>query len=375
MKPYIFSILFLASLNIAFSQTKVEILNQSFSANENTILNLDLDNVAVVFEESFDGKIYFDYNIFFGRYSKKKREAISKEVNATVFKKDNLVNLTVNNSMFMRINHESNISMDSLKVALKDYVDYEKSNKFKYKTKDSIIKEIRNSEGSNLTDFLTRKKINYEDNNFIRKNKILVKVFTIKAPKNIQIRLKAINSTVIVIYDLSEKFTANTFKGNLKFKKILSKENRIIASNGIFQAEKIENGRMEFLDMHKVVIGEISKMSIATETSRIQIGEVGESVDFIDFNSKLYLYNFNENFTKFNLTGDYTELNLYKVKETNFSMDVSGFNTTLNINGTKTSFGASKEKYTKILQKKKNESSPFLGNIEVILKNGILNFK
>ena len=57
-------------------------------------------------------------------------------------------------------------------------------------------------------------------------------------------------------------------------------------------------------------------------------------------------------------------------------MDVSGFNTTLNMAGVKTSFGASKEKeLTKILQKKRKEYSLFLGNIDVILKNGILNIK
>ncbi len=376
MKPYIFSILFLANISIAFSQTKVEILNKNFPANENTILNLDLDNVAVVLEESFDGKIHFDYNIFFGKYSKKKREAISKEVDVAVSKKNNLVSLKVNNSMYMGINHESDISMDSLKVVLKDYVNYKKSNKFKYKTKDSIITEIRNSSGSNLTDFIKRKKINYEDNKVIRKNKMFVRVFKIKVPKNIQIKLKSINSTVIIRYDLNKKFTANTFKGNLKFKKILAKENRIIASNGIFQAEEINNGRIEFLDMNKVVIGEMSNISIATETSRIQIGEIGENVDFNDFNSKLYLYNFSEKFTKFNLKGDYSELNLYNITKSNFSMDVFGHNTTLNMNETKTSFGLSKDKkLDKILEKKVKLGTVSEGNIAIELRNGILNIK
>ena len=57
-------------------------------------------------------------------------------------------------------------------------------------------------------------------------------------------------------------------------------------------------------------------------------------------------------------------------------MDVSGLNTILNMEGTKTSFGASTEKeLTKILQKKRKENEPFLGNIEVVLRNGILNIK
>ena len=128
--------------------------------------------------------------------------------------------------------------------------------------------------------------------------------------------------------------------------------------------------------MYKVVIGEISNMSIATETSKIQIGEIGKSVDFNDFNSKLYLYNFSKNFTKFNLTGDYSELNFYNIVENNFSMDISGHNTVLNMNENKASFGVNKEeKLIKILQKKRKENVPFLGNIEVVLRNGILNIK
>ena len=99
-------------------------------------------------------------------------------------------------------------------------------------------------------------------------------------------------------------------------------------------------------------------------------------LQFNDFSSKLYLYNFNKNFTKFNLTGDYSELNFYKVVENNFSMDVFGHNTVLNMNNTKTSFGVNKEEeLTKILQKKRKENEPFLGNIEVVLRNGILNIK
>ena len=54
-------------------------------------------------------------------------------------------------------------------------------------------------------------------------------------------------------------------------------------------------------------------------------------------------------------------------------MNVYGHNTTLNMNNKKTTFGVSKEKKTtKILDKKaKNNNSS--GNIELELKNGILN--
>ena len=100
MKPFIYSILLLFSLNSTFSQTEEVILKKSFSANKNTILNLDLNNVAIIFEESFDDKIHFDYVMIFGKYSKRKREIILKQTKVKTLKRDDLITLKVNNSEF-----------------------------------------------------------------------------------------------------------------------------------------------------------------------------------------------------------------------------------------------------------------------------------
>ena len=62
MKPYIYSILFLFTIHISFSQTKEVILKKSFKVEENTTLSLDIDNVAILFEESEDNKIHFGTN-------------------------------------------------------------------------------------------------------------------------------------------------------------------------------------------------------------------------------------------------------------------------------------------------------------------------
>ena len=43
------------------SQTKKIILNKNFKADETTILTVDIENVAIIFEESSDNSIYFDY--------------------------------------------------------------------------------------------------------------------------------------------------------------------------------------------------------------------------------------------------------------------------------------------------------------------------
>lgn len=380
MKPYIYNITFFFFF-IAFnltSQTKENIIKKSFKVDENTILNLDLDNVAIVFEESFDGEIHFDYSIIFGRYSKRKREIIINQSKTKVSKKNNLVSLKVGNSEFLGINLTYMLDFNSKDylTSFKDYVKYEKARKHIYKSKDSVLKELAFSEGNNLTNFMKRNKENYKDYSSIKDKKVMIKKFVIKVPKNLKIRIKAIKTDITFNYDLVKPFTINSFKGVFRFKNIIGKENRIISSNGIFQAEKVTNSRLEFLDMSKVLIGEISNTDLVTETSKLETGEIGKNVSINDFNSKLYLYNFSQNFSKFNLTGDYSELNFYKLEDNNFSMDVFGHNTVLNMNDTKTTFGLSKDKkLDKILEKKAKESKTSSGTIAIELRNGILNIK
>lgn len=376
MKPYIFSILFLLSVTISFSQTKEVILKESYNVDENTALEIDIDNASIVFEESNDNKIHFNYFILFSEDSEKAQFKVFNGLDASSSKMNNKVKLIIKNSMYLGELYSLDVSMEVYKKHIKDIFTSIKKNQFEYKSKESLLKEISFSKGSYTDDYFKKLKIENPNKNWGKSARKFEQYFTIKVPKYVKIKMKSLHSKVDFNYDLEKSFALNSFKTHFKFKNILAKENRIIASNGIFQAEEIHNGRIELLDMHKVVIGEISNISIATETSKIQIGEVGENIDFNDFNSKLYLYNFSEKFTQFNFTGDYSELNLYKVKDTNFSMDVFGSNTNLNMNGTKTSFGVNKEKeLTKILQKKRKENEPFLGNIEVVLRNGILNIK
>ncbi|MFY9243819.1 MAG: hypothetical protein WAO74_12415 [Polaribacter sp.] len=380
MKPYIYSILFFIGISFSYAQTEEILLKETFQATKNSVLNLDLDNVNVVFEESFDDKIHFDYAMIFGNYSKKKRELIINQSKINTSQKGDLINLKVINSEFLGINYQylpnfnKDYKSDSLLISLKDFIKKEIKKEHTYKTKDSILKEIILSEGSIVADFFKTNLMKHKNNEKLKNKKVIVKLFSIKVPKYVKIRIKSLQTDINFTFDITEPLVINNFKGFLKFKNILSYDNKISSNNGIFQAHSFRKGTINFRDMHKVLIGAISNTAFETETSNIQIGEIGENVKFNDFSSKLHLYNFNENFTKFNLKGDYTELNFYKVKDTNFSMDVFGHNTTLNMINVKTTFGVSDDKeMTKILEKRKKDDKPFLGNIEVALKNGVLN--
>ncbi|WP_405563719.1 hypothetical protein [Polaribacter sp. Asnod6-C07] len=386
MKPYIFSILFLLITSISVAQTKEVLLKKSFKVDENTILNLDLDNANVHIIESKDDKIHFDYQIIFYNYSRRKINDLLDDTSINTSKNQNQIFLKVKNSLYLGIDIKykpnfdyknfNNPINDVYKEYLKKYYKTYRKSENLYKTKDSLIEEINFSIGRDMDNYIKKEIDNFPLKKPLKTDKKIEKNFIIEVPKYVQLKIKALESDIKCDYDISTEFKMDSFKGIFKFKRIDGKNNQITSSNGILETYGIKNSRIQLRDMYKVNIGSISNSKLKLEKTKTKIGEIGKNVSINDSNSKLNLYNFGKNFTKFNLTGDYSEINLYNVKDTNFSMDISGYNTALNMNGTKTSFGASKEKeLTKILQKKKKENSPFLGNIEVLLKNGIINIK
>lgn len=386
MKPYIYSILFFFAVNISFAQTKKVLLKKSYKVDENTILNLDLDNSDIHIITSKDDKIHFNYEITFYNYSQRKIEDLLDESIIKLSKKQNKIFLNAKNSAYLGIDIKHKFIFDfkdfknPVNNAYKDYIqNYFKTfreRKNLYKTKDSLIKEINYSIGSDLDNYVKKDIDNYPLKKPLKTDRKIDKRFIIEVPKYVQMKIKSFDSDIKCDYDIETDFKLESFKGFFKFKKINGKTNEITSSNAILETHGIRNATLQFRDMYKLNFGTISNSKLELEKSKTQIGQIGKDVSINDTNSKLFIYNFSENFSKFNLTGDYTELNLYKVKETNFSMDIFGKNTVLNMNNTKTTFGTSKEKeLTKILQKKRKDNIPFLGNIEAELKNGVINIK
>ncbi|MHB0756565.1 hypothetical protein [Polaribacter sp. M15] len=372
MKPYIYSILFLIIIQSTYAQTKKTILKKSYKVDKSTVFNLDLDNVAIVFEESFDDKIHFEYTIEFIKYPRRKMENLLGEVNAKVRNKNNRIYLDVKNSKYVGENRSYHYTMDSLKSAIKDYAKEFKNNRNKYKTKDSIINEIRFSTGNEITDFMLKNKDKYEDKSYVNSKKQSIRHFVIKVPSYVKIEVKAIHSKLFFNYNVTRPIKVNAFQGKFKFKKLLSKDNIFELYNGFFQAEEVYGGIYKFKDVYPTKIGVISNSELNIESTKVKIGEVGENIIINDLEGDFYFYNFSNNFSNFSFQGDFSKLNLYKVKDSNYAMNVFGLKTTLNMNNTKTTFGTSeKNKFTKILEKKPKAKS--LNKIEIKLTNGILN--
>ncbi|WP_165731510.1 hypothetical protein [Polaribacter sp. 20A6] len=376
MKPYIYSILFLISINFSFSQTKELVLKESYEINENTLLEIDIDNASIVFEESNDNKVHLDYSILFNKDSEEIQYKVFKGIKAKSSKTNNKIKLVVKNSMYLGELYSLDVDMNTYKEHIRGFFSNKRKNELSYKSKDSILKEIDFSLGSDTDDFFKKLKLKNPNKNYGKSPRKFKQYFIIKLPKSMKIKVKALHSRINFTYNVDANLDVSSFKTYYKFKSIKNKNNTFQLMSGIFQAEEVSGGNYTLKDIHKVRIGSISNAILKTETSKIQIGELGKKVSFKDFNSKLQLYNFEGNFTDFNLIGDYTDLNLYNVKESNYSMTINGFNTVLNMNDNKATFGDSKEKkITKILEKKPKENIISNGNIEIELKNGIINIK
>ena len=373
MKPYIYSILFLISIQTSFSQTKELILDDSYEVDDSYTLNLNVDNTVIVFEVSKDNKVHINYSILFEKDSEEIQYKVFKGIKAKSYKSKNKIYLDVKNTMFLGELYYINIDLESYKANIRDLFKKIKENEFNYKSKDSLIHEIQFSDGTDTNDYFKKLKLQ-NPSNFGKSPKKFRQKLIIKVPEYLKIKIKALHSIIDFTYNVNALLDISSFKTYYKFKIINNEMNVFKLMNGIFQAEKIYGGNYELKDIRKVRIGSIEKVILKTETSKIQIGEINENVIYTDYDSKIHLYNFNNSFNYFNFEGKYTKINLYKVKEANYTMDVLGYNTVLNMDDNTTSFGEAKEKkLTKILQKKPKENTIPSGAIEMVLKHGILN--
>ena len=160
MKQFIYSILFVFTINTSFSQTQELVLKDNFETDENTILNLDVDNVTIEFEESPDSKIRLDYRIVFKKDSEDVIYKVFKDIDAKVSKTENVVKLEVKNSMFLGELYNLDVDvmkdLEAFKKLMKDYFKKRKKNHFLYKSKDALLSEIEFSSGPDLHDYFKK---------------------------------------------------------------------------------------------------------------------------------------------------------------------------------------------------------------------------
>lgn len=376
MKPFIYSVIFLFTIYQSFTQTKELVIKKSFEIDENTILEIDVDNASILFEESNDDKVHFDYYINFRKNSEEIQYKVFKGLNAKAYKKENIIKLDVKNSMYLGDLYTLDVNLETYKRHIKSIHKMLKRKDSLYKTKENILEEIDFSLGSNTNDYFKKLRLENPDKNYGQSSRKFKQDFVVKVPKKMMIKIKALHSRIDFTYNLNTPITINSFQTYFKFKKLENDKNKFNGMSGIFQAEKLVGGYYNLKNLSKVKLGEVSDIELETENSKIQFGEIGKKVSITDFDSKLYLYNFSNNFSEFILKGKYSKINLFKVYEDNFNMSVLGTNTTLIMKGNETKFGDDNIKeVSKILEKKAKTSKSILGNIKLNLSNSVLEIK
>ncbi len=375
MKPFIYSILFYLAINLTQAQREELVLKEKFKVHESTILNLDVDNVTILFEESSDDTVKIDYSIRFKKNSEEVVYRVFKDINAKVTKHKNVINLEVKNSMYLGELHNLDVDMSSFKELLFGYVKSVQEKKLAYRSKDSILKEIQVSLGTDTQDYIERLKKKNPNKKYGEGSKKFEQKFIIHVPKNLKIKLKALRSRITFNYNIDKPIKVNAYNTYFKLKKVLNNKNEFDLHMGIFQAENIVGGKFNFKDVRKAVIGTVSNAKITTELSKVQIGEIGKGVKFNDFNSKLYFYNFDKNFKLFEVSGDYSKLYFFDKKNT-VTLSAFGNTTTVNFDDQKVSFEPRKEgKKYKMLEKQVKNKENYFGHININITHGIIEIK
>jgi hypothetical protein len=209
MKPFIYSIVFVFTISTSFSQTKELVLKKSFEVNQNTILNLDVDNATIQFVESTDNKIHIDYSILFNKNSEEVVYKAFKDLYVSATKKNNVVNLEVKNSMFLGELYFIEVDMDTYKKHIKNYFKNIRRNKILYKSKDSLLKEIYFSSGPESNDYFRKLKRENPNKSFGKLSRKFEQKLIIKAPKYLLLKIKALRSKINFNYDISKSIELN----------------------------------------------------------------------------------------------------------------------------------------------------------------------
>nr|WP_321230767.1 hypothetical protein [uncultured Psychroserpens sp.] len=381
MKRLTFKIclLMLITSGALFAQKKT-VYSESFSADKNTTAIFNLENTTVSIENSTDGKVHFDYTLEFDGYSNKEIKEKLQNIKVEATKFENHITLISNS-----VTQISTVTYayDSPNGLVLDYDGSQKANdSIVRKSRDSIVEEIRyNAFGKIKAPFKyfgDRFKTMGENGKLknIRKGnvKILRSQFVIKIPPYLKLKINGKDAQITMRDDSRNELSVVLKRGYFYAKQLTNEYNLFKIENANLRAEGIVGGAYNFNNISKGLIGSVQNVSITSEFSKIQIGELKEKVSITDFNSEYFFYNWDPNFKRFDLFSEYSKIHLFYPQDNDFSMKVMGNNTKsmygnkYEVNMQPTSKG---EKFNMMERKAKGEGH-FSGAINFDIIHGII---
>tara|TARA_R110000796_G_scaffold37260_4_gene93993 strand:+ start:1537 stop:2712 length:1176 start_codon:yes stop_codon:yes gene_type:complete len=317
---------------IAQKPTNVEmdelhtIYDKSFTTDAKTILVLDLSNTTAQICKSEDNKVHIKYTKAFKNYKKKLVESSLKSHTISGTKKNNKITFTSKsaNSRYYREYQLEQVLIRRLEK-IKDTSTAEEP--IIKKTIDSVIRQVKLSERTILKDLLGTIKTKPRVQKWKKSDKIQITRMMISIPEHIHVRFTLGNANVEFLDDFSNKTTMNSRNSKLKFKKIGNILNLFDIDNGYFNVEAIEGGSYSFANTRELTIGRVSNSIINSEFTKVEIGEIGKNMEFIDFNSKFIFHNFSDKFEILTMNTEYSEINLFLPRSLEYKLDTYGNNT------------------------------------------------
>jgi hypothetical protein len=369
MKRLLFNTTLIALLctSVVIAQTTKEIYKKSFSTNTNTKLNLEITNVHVSFETSPDDQIHVDLSLVFDNYSKKEIKEILDKVNIDARTKNNAIDLIIfSRQKLSREQYTLKVNNEGF-VLDYDALDWGSKKKEEHKSKEEVLKEIRESKGvqGGLFGSLKMTDKNGKTSKIDPKTIPLIKSgFVIKIPQNVALKINGKQTQIFVQDNWSQVVDLKLNKGVLKAKNIKNKKSKISVVDANVEIESVAVQTLSLEDITRCLLGSVHETSVISKGSRIQVGFVGKDLDIRDFSSKIFLYNFDPKFETLNLKGEYTELYLFDYGK-HVAMKAEGNITLMLQEGSKSS-------ELKVAVVEKQTKNPVFGKVTAKMEKGIL---
>ncbi|WP_299334318.1 hypothetical protein [uncultured Psychroserpens sp.] len=376
MKRLTFKLLTLMLItSVSVSAQKKTVYSQSFEVNKSTATLLNLENTTVAIEASTDGKVHFDYTIEFSQYSKKEMESFLNDIKIEAVQFENTV--TLNASSFQNISKVA-YQLDApfgLTLEDTDFKFGKANDTIQRKSKDSLLQEIRGGEFKNLP-FKNLKMLSEngekKDIDF-KRVKMYKSRFVIKLPAFVNVKIIGNQAQISFLDDVTNEISLNLKKGTLEGKYLSNNYNNFKVNDASFEFEGISGGNFSFDNVINGKIGSLQNVSINSEFSKIEIGEIQDKVSITDYNGEYWLYNWAKDFKRFDLFSEYTKLYFFYPETYDFSLSVIGNNTVNHFENMSITMQPTKsdEKFNMMERKAKGQGH-FSGAINLDMVRGIL---
>ncbi len=380
MKSIVFNLLFMMLItSYSIQAQKNNFYSKNFETNEQTTLTINLDDSHLILQPSTDGKVHVDYSFEFDGYSKKeiKEELTTIKADAVQFK--NKITVTANKirKEYKHYTYDGTGAM-FIEGGLSGLfgADEDKKGAVIRKSKDSIIEELRFEKFKSLKFIGDKFKVKEADGTIrnLRDRgslKIMRGKFIIKLPPYVKLTVKGKQSDLLIKGDVVNELNFDLELGSLKAQKILNDRNKIKVEFTSVKVEQIIGGDYIFNNVDGL-IASIADITINSEFSEIELGEINSGVKITDFNSEYYFYNFSSNFKQFNLNSEYSKIHFFEPKA-DHSFKVFGNNTINYLGDIKVEMQPTqKDEKFNMMERKAKGKGVFSGHINFDIIHGII---